>query len=347
MRCLVSCALLLLATQARAATFCVDTVQELGDALTTAQSNGENDLIRVVAGTYALNDRLTYMAAEDFSLKLVGGYFSAGTQCVLWFPDAANTVLDGGGQAPLLVLHGASGSGAISVGHFTFRNGIGAGGIQAVFVGGYAGYGGEVTVEDNVFTNLAGREDGGYTAVQISVDQGSLVVRNNVFAANTSESGIQPVDILVNAAPIAPDAPAVNPNGAFNNNTVSGNVGTAFAIGVRGSGFWSAANNVMWGNENIDLILGSHVALYNNDIESYQGIPDSEDGAVSVDPRFVDAAGGDYRLRGDSPLIDQGIGDPYGEVGTFDVAGDDRVVFGAVDIGAHELQEAIFLDGFD
>jgi len=346
MRYLMPSALLFLNIPASAATFCAETVQELQNALTSAQSNGEDDTIRLATGTYLLDEKLVYSTGENFSLTLVGGYLSVGSlQCLLWFPDPANTVLDGQGQTSLIELHGSSGSGAIGVGHLTFRNGVGTD-EHPVFIGGFAGYSGAVTIQSSVFENLAGRSDAGYTAVQISVDRGSLAARDNVFAGNTTDSGLQPVDLLINAAPIAPLAPTVNPNGGFNNNTVTGN-GGGYAIGLRGSGFWSAANNVIWGNENGDVTLGAHVALYDNDIGTYQGTPDSETGGVSIDPRFVDAANGNYRLRADSPLIDEGIGDPYGGVGTYDAGGRERIVFAAVDIGAYELQDPIFSDGFD
>jgi hypothetical protein len=60
------------------------------------------------------------------------------------------------------------------------------------------------------------------------------------------------------------------------------------------------------------------------------------------DPKFVDAAGGDYRLRFDSPLID--IGEPVDPTTTTDLAGGARLVDGDLsggarrDIGAFEYQ---------
>ena len=56
---------------------------------------------------------------------------------------------------------------------------------------------------------------------------------------------------------------------------------------------------------------------------------------ISLDPLFVDAAVGDYRLRPDSPCIDAGIGGT--EVGATDLSGGIRVRGGGIDIGCFEF----------
>jgi hypothetical protein len=60
---------------------------------------------------------------------------------------------------------------------------------------------------------------------------------------------------------------------------------------------------------------------------------------LNVDPGFVNASAGDYRLAAGSPLIDAGdpAGPTVGESLT-DLAGDPRVVGGRLDIGAYEFQ---------
>ena len=54
---------------------------------------------------------------------------------------------------------------------------------------------------------------------------------------------------------------------------------------------------------------------------------------LSADPRFVDAAGGDLTLLGDSPAIDQGV-----DIGSLidDFDGAARPQGAGVDIGAYE-----------
>jgi len=114
------CAALLiaLATSAHAATFNVSTPAEFQAALTTAQANGENDLINVAAGTYDISasGTLTYTAAptENASLRIDG-------------TDSTFVTLDGGSQVPILRIDTTAVVDdelvAIVINAMTFRNG--------------------------------------------------------------------------------------------------------------------------------------------------------------------------------------------------------------------------------
>lgn len=69
-----------------------------------------------------------------------------------------------------------------------------------------------------------------------------------------------------------------------------------------------------------------------------------------ADPRFVNAATGDYRVRSDSPAIDAGNMNPPGGLGLYDVFGASRVQGAAVDIGAYErapVPDDVFRNGFE
>ena len=58
------------------------------------------------------------------------------------------------------------------------------------------------------------------------------------------------------------------------------------------------------------------------------------EGCISDDPRFMNAAGGDFRLRDSSPCIDMGTNAlVYGD---WDLEGNMRIRDGVVDMGAYE-----------
>jgi hypothetical protein len=63
---------LFLVGEAQAATFCVSDAAGLHNALSQAASNGEDDAIRIVQGTYVGN--FIYASTEAFGLTIEGGY---------------------------------------------------------------------------------------------------------------------------------------------------------------------------------------------------------------------------------------------------------------------------------
>jgi hypothetical protein len=82
-----------------AETFCVDTAVQLDSALTTAASNGEDDVIRIVQGEYTGN--FVYGSTEAFDVTIEGGYTSG---CAARVVNAINTILDGTDTDTVLVL---------------------------------------------------------------------------------------------------------------------------------------------------------------------------------------------------------------------------------------------------
>lgn len=132
------------------------------------------------------------------------------------------------------------------------------------------------------------------------------------------------------------------------NCTLWGNVATAAPAPGNGSIVESRAgellalrNCVVWGNEGASPQINSFFEEV-----TFSAVEDMEAGAgnLAVDPRFVDAPGGDFRLTPFSPCADAGDGGSLPVSVTTDVRGRTRVVDDllapgdAVDMGAYERQ---------
>ncbi len=112
------------------------------------------------------------------------------------------------------------------------------------------------------------------------------------------------------------------------NNTIYGNRGEGLSIanaqnGPRGTRKADVRNNIMFRNGSgiRDYAVGTGTVLSNN---------------LEDDPRFVDAAAGDFRLQAGSAAINKGA-DLHPEGVTTDIQGTSRPQGEAFDIGAHEF----------
>ena len=147
--CVSLLSLFLIPTSSLGATFCVSNASELQTALTTAESNGENNTIKIVQGTY--NGNFTYASTEAYGLTVEGGYTQ---DCASRTIDPANTILDGGGTDTVLALV-SQGSATFSVEGLTFQNG-----------------------------NASTTDDGG--GLYAKTEDGNVIVTNNTFTGNTA-----------------------------------------------------------------------------------------------------------------------------------------------------------------
>jgi len=166
-----------------AAQFCVSKAADLQTDLTTASSNGEDNVIMVVQGTYTGN--FTYGSSSGKSITLQGGY-TAG--CVSQVFNPAKTVLDGNHAGAVLALQDTNG-GNISVREFTIRNGnntTGSGGGVFAYSSSTLGTGGTITLSGNTFTGNTGGEAGGVYAQSYSNSGtgGTITLTENTFTGN-------------------------------------------------------------------------------------------------------------------------------------------------------------------
>ena len=365
----VAAALLALATlssiDAEAATFCVGSSDALAAALATAETNGEDNDIRLRTGVYDAPDtgfRIDLLEGQH-SLSVAGGFTDEA--CIQRTHAASATILDGRGAVRPLTIDTSRGSGiadpehGIAVTGLTFRHGSDA--IVSALKVSDSGpiYGGIITVEGNAFLDngaSTGVLEGG-PALLAATDGPDfaggtgLFVRNNLFARNSG-----------------PNAPAVfvysNNHVDVSNNTFVDNVATDTTLDERvtfASFTFSGVdftNNVFRGNNaagtpaTFDLHATNVTDLVDNALAAVAGTPRSESGTLDADPRFVDAAHGDYRLAADSPLIDAGTDTPAGGAAAFDLDGVTRFEGAHIDIGAYEFvapvsADEIFAHGFD
>jgi hypothetical protein len=341
-------------SSAVAATFCVSNGTELQAALSTAASNGEDDLIRLRTGTFrrsAAGIAFTYFTAQNHSLTLEGGWFGVTVgNCAIRLNTPTSTVLDGEGLRSVAQLLGDAGtSGALSVRNLSVINGMGTdvGGLAIGVIGNFVG---DVSIERVIFRDnqspLAG-------ALSAAADGGVLRVSNNLFDGNRCGGAGCAASLVVNT----PLQNAPQPRLTFVGNTVVRHacLGAPCSQGaVRlGGGFGGPAQFLLAGNvlalnaqPDIQFSLNTGT-LRNSRWDNLVGSPTQllANLAPGSAPGFVDAGAGDFRLAQASALVDAGFATP--QLPSLDLAGQPRSAGAAPDIVAFELQPPLFQNGFE
>jgi hypothetical protein len=321
--------------RANAATVhCVNSAAALQGALTTAQSNGDDDYIYVLAAVFPLNAGLTYFSTEDRNLILVGGYDTGCNGRV------GRTTLNG--QNTVRPLYVSTDSGNLLVEGFDFLSGRAEGSGGALYFDSGTG---NASIQLNRFIGNRSLASGG--AIRAITVWGTLFVFNNLVYGNRADQ--------VGGMLLDHDG-----DGLVTNNTVYGNITDTPTVPggalLQGTGHFDVSNNIFWDNTGpggadfrADTAHGrrhNNIAFVANSVA-----PDSVTGEQSVSPRFVTCGllCITFDLRGDSPLIDAGSDAALQNFvpGLVDLRGKPRVMGLHVDIGAHELDPLLFKDGFD
>jgi parallel beta-helix repeat protein len=164
-----------------AATFCVTTPEELQIAMATAASNGEDDEVQVVQGTYVSN--FVFVSAEGFTLSIEGGY-TAG--CASRVVDPANTVIDANSSGNVLILVGNSVADFVIDG-LTVQNGNATDSSKSSNGGGLyiKTAEGEVTLSNNLISGNQAKRSGGGAYIEGAA---TVTLTGNDISGNTAKN---------------------------------------------------------------------------------------------------------------------------------------------------------------
>lgn len=297
--------------------------QTVGYAISQAV---DGDTILIAGGQYTENLFI------DAGLTLRGAFAVAGTQ---WTPDGDETTIDGSGQQAPVITIADMGDSTVTLESLTITGGEGecSGGVcggnsplvirnstirdnTATGGGGALARGNPTTIEDSYILNnhLQSDQGPGSTggAGGLRTGEGPLYVINTLLAGNTGDAAIH-----------------ANNDVTLMNVTLADNVGDII-FNPAPEGTLDVTNSIIYGNTNQhlgDCQSGSECITY-SDVEGWTG---GGTGNIDADPRFVDAASGDYHLQFGSPGRDKGT--PTGAP-TQDIEGTARDA--APDMGAYE-----------
>ena len=122
---------------------------------------------------------------------------------------------------------------------------------------------------------------------------------------------------------------------------MTGNRATG-TFGYGGASDGSAVNSIVWGNAGEWENDAYSMMLDHCCVGAIRWSGSTKVACLEDDPKFVDAAKGDYRLAIGSPCIGTGLLDDA-DVGKVDLDGLARVVNGSIDIGAYEWQNGVVI----
>ena len=243
------------------ATFCINNASDLQTALTTAASNGEDDTIQIVQGTYTGN--FVYASTEANSLIVEGGYSEG---CASREVDPANTILDGDATGNVLVLSCPDQTVEFMVDGLTLQNGK---------VSDWSGRGGGVYANSSTLTltnNIIAGNSSNYGGGVYASDSTTLTLTNNTITgnsglnwgggvyANSSTLTLTNNTITGNSTNWGGGVYASNSTLTLTNNTITGNSANyGGGVCAPGSTSLTLTNNTITGNGSDSGIQGGGV----------------------------------------------------------------------------------------
>jgi hypothetical protein len=324
------------ATPALGTTFCVTSAAGIQAALTTAQANGQDDTINIVAGSYELATGLTFNSTEAHSLHINGYYQNS--QCTIFDDASTGATLDGNQLVrPLLI---SSQNGSVEIVRLNFLAGkpsgdTGGGGLLLSAASAAVRY-------STFFGNRTTGYNASGAAAYIVGSAASVFADNLVVANHGSAAGA--VAVL-----------QANGEGYVNRNTIVSNSTDTLAdpggLLIAGSAHFNIANNIVWNNAaagGSDFLVQAANTRKTNDIGIVTpgSTVGSVTGEVSVNPGFVPCNAivcFTFELARSSPLVDAGTDGLAPSAGT-DLSGKVRIIGPHTDIGAYE-NDLIFANG--
>lgn len=341
------------ASASQAATFCVTNTAELQAALAQAESNGQDDEIRLAAGNYASSSGFSYSSAEPHDLGLRGDWSPTCTvrSAQAQFSTVTVPPSPGGGAR---VLDIEAGDGAVLIEALLIFNGnpedlTRGGGLRVRTAGG------DITLDrNNILSNFAASNGGVYARS----GGGDIRARNNIVATNSQLAGAS-IELVALDGDIF-----VSGNTVLRNLTQAENSGSAGlsvsvnALDPNRRAYLSnnlLRDNTDWGNLDLEAFGANH-RYYNAVVDERTGgdAPQVIVGEISEDPRVclpeidqIQPCGRMYTPLSTSPLLDAGANSPFGGGLSLDVFGEPRIAGGIVDIGAIENGIVVFADGFE
>lgn len=339
-----ACALLglvLFAPPLRAANFCVASSSQLANALAAAETNGESDFVRIVEGTY-LSPQPDGFVYEPFQVSTdstrnltVSGGFEPG--CASQVPDARRTVLSGGLLSPVLYLRSTGGQMLLI--NLTVTGGYSPASIGAVDVArtlGTSADGPNVRIENVLFRN-----NEGHTALRVAT-AAPLRLIGSLFHSNRVRHAAARLVVLDSQGSLT-----VHSNTVSDTEAEPGFQTAGIAFDIAAGAATTVVNNILWDNESWDFHLVGTMVPFSWNVYGVVGGNGTYggNGNLQADPRFLDPAADDYRLRHDSPAVDSG--GPVDPTQVFDLHGTLRPQNQILDRGALERLAALFFDGFE